>query len=235
MANRIRFQAVPRSAIYVHVAEQIRDAILSRSLSSGERLPPERELAQQFGVSRATVREALRHLQAQGLLAPRGRTSPMQAASPDAAVDRFCEALTHVVQLRNVPLPDLIELRVAIETAGMARAAAAPVAAHLEEARAALAEMERPEASPDEFYRADVAFHVALVAASGNQALALVMLAVKDSIGLHLDEAMRGRSFATLRPRVVEEHRGLLRAIERGNAKSAATLLRAHLSEFYGT
>ncbi|WP_437659643.1 FadR/GntR family transcriptional regulator [Sorangium sp. So ce1182] len=235
MTNPIRFQPVPRSAIYVHVADQIRDAILNRSLSSGERLPPERELAQQFGVSRATIREALRHLQAQGLLAPRGRTSPMQAASPDTAVDRFREALTHVVQLQDVPLPDLIELRVAIETAAMTRAAAAPVEAHLAEARAALEEMERPEISPVELHQADVAFHVALVAASGNRALALVMLAVRDSIRLHLDEALRGRSFATIRPRVVEEHRGLLRAIERGNAKSAATLLRAHLSEFYGT
>ncbi|WP_437929915.1 GntR family transcriptional regulator [Sorangium sp. So ce291] len=235
MTSLVHFRTVPRSAIYVHVADQIRDAILDRSLSSGERLPPERELAQQFGVSRATVREALRHLQAQGLLAPRGRTSPMQAASPDAAVDRFREALTHVVQLRNVSLPDLIEVRVAIETAAMNRAAAAPLMAHLDEARAAMAEMESPQISQAEFHRADVAFHVALVAASGNQALALVMLAVKDSIGLHLDEALRERSFETIQPRVIEEHRALLRAIESGNARLAAGLLRAHLSEFYGT
>ncbi|XXT55141.1 FCD domain-containing protein [Sorangium sp. So ce542] len=78
-------------------------------------------------------------------------------------------------------------------------------------------------------------FHAALVAASGNQALSLVMVAVKDSIRLHLEEALRARSFAAIRPRVAEEHRALLRAIERGNAKSAATLLRAHLSEFHGT
>ncbi|KYF78016.1 hypothetical protein BE20_01135 [Sorangium cellulosum] len=235
MTNAPRFRTVSRSAIYVDVADQIRDAILNRSLSSGERLPPERELAQQFGVSRATIREALRHLQAQGLLASRGRTSPMQAASPDAAVDRFCEALTHVVQLRNVSLPDLIELRVAIETAAMTRSAAAPVAAHLDEARAALEEMAREHISPTDFYDVDIAFHAALVAASGNQALSLVMVAVKDSIRLHLEEALRARSFAAIRPRVVEEHRALLRAIERGNAKSGATLLRAHLSEFYGT
>src|SRR6266571_5547950 len=98
MTNSIRFQNVARSTIYVQVADQIREAILNRSLASGESLPPERELAQQFGVSRATVREALRHLQAQGLLAPRGRTAPMQTASPEAAVARFREALSHVVK-----------------------------------------------------------------------------------------------------------------------------------------
>lgn len=50
-----------------------------------------------------------------------------------------------------------------------------------------------------------------------------------------LHAIMGPRSFAAIRPRVVEEHRALLRAVERGNAKSAAALLRAHLSEFYGT
>src|SRR5256885_5628813 len=106
------------------VAGKIRGAIGEGTMASGERLPPERELAEQFGVSRATVREALRHLQAQGLLASRGRTSPMRTASPEATVARFCEALTNVVQLRDVSLPDLIELRLAIESAGLTRAAA---------------------------------------------------------------------------------------------------------------
>lgn len=220
--------------IYEQVAEQIRDKILNHSLSAGQQLPPERALAEQFGVSRATVREALRHLQAQGLLAPRGRTSSMQAASPDAAVARFCEALTHVVKLRDITLPELIELRIAVETAAYGGASRAPVAAHLAEARTALAIMAEPKVPPAKFYQADVAFHVALVAAAGNQALSLVMLAVRDSIHVHLDEAMRGRSFSAVRQQVTEEHAALLHAVERGNRKLAPALLRSHL-EFYGT
>jgi len=235
MAELTRFQNVAHSVIYVQVADQIRDAILDRSLSSGQRLPPERELARQFGVSRATVREALRHLQAQGLLAPRGRTSPMQTASPDAATAHFREALSRVVQLRDVSLPDLIELRIAIETAALTRAAGGPIAPHLDEARAALAVMENEEVGWREFFPADVAFHTALVAASGNQALLLVMLAVRDGIALHLDETMRARSFTKIRKRIVEEHWALLRAVEHGKANSAASLLRAHVGEFYGS
>ena len=224
-----RFQSVTRATIYVQVAEQIRSAILTRSLSSGERLPPERELAQQFGVSRATVREALRHLQAQGLLVARGRTSPLETASPDAAIARFTEALTNVVRLQDVPLADLVEL------AAAARAAAAPVAAHVEEARAALATMERAETSAAQYHEADVAFHVALVAASGNQALRLVVLAVRESIRQRLDEAFEGRSFERARRRVTEQHRAILRAVERGDAKGAGRLLREHLTGFYGS
>jgi GntR family transcriptional regulator, transcriptional repressor for pyruvate dehydrogenase complex len=235
MTNSRQFQPVARPAIYSEVAQQIQQAILDRSLGSGVALPPERELARQFGVSRATVREALRHLQAQGLLTPRGRTSPLEAASPDAAAAHFRQSLTRAVQLRDVPLADLLELRLAVETAALARAAIAPVQSHLEEARAALAVMERAGVSWQEFFPADVAFHVALVAASGNQALVLVMLAAKDSIALRLDETMRARSFTQVRQRIVGEHRALLRAIERGNASVAARLLRGHVGEFYSS
>lgn len=228
------FAPLTRVTAYEQVAERIREAILDRSLSTDARLPPERELAQQFGVSRTTVREALRHLQAQGLLSSQGRTSPMLPANPDAALARFRESLGHVVQLRNVSLHELLELRLAIETAALVRAAQAPVAPAIEEARAALEAMANPRVTQADFYDADVTFHAALVAASGNEALRLVMLAVKDSIRLHLDRTMSDRAFAKVRPRVHEEHRKLLQAVEKGNVKAVGALLREHL-EFYGS
>jgi GntR family transcriptional regulator, transcriptional repressor for pyruvate dehydrogenase complex len=230
----LRFHSVARRSIYLDVAGQIRAAILAGTMATGQQLPPERELSRQFAVSRATVREALRHLQAQGLLAPRGRTSPLATAGPEDAVERFREALTHVVKLREVSLPDLVELRLAVETAALERAAAAPVPAELEAARAALAVMERADVPAEEFRGADVAFHVALVGASGNQALLLVMQAVKDGMRLHLGEALRARSFAKARPSIVAEHRALLRAVERGAGRDATALLRRHL-RFYAT
>jgi GntR family transcriptional regulator, transcriptional repressor for pyruvate dehydrogenase complex len=232
--NERFFERLTRATAYEQVAERIRAAILDRSLDADSRLPAERELAQQFGVSRTTVREALRHLQAQGLLATKGRTSPMLPAHPDAALARFREALGHVAKLRNVSLHELLELRLAIETAALVRAAQAPVAKHLLDARAALDAMASGDVTQEAFYEADIAFHAALVAASGNEALRLVMLAVKDTIRLYLQETMQGRSFAKVRPKVMEEHRKLLSAIEKGNVKVVTELLRTHL-EFYGT
>jgi DNA-binding FadR family transcriptional regulator len=234
MTNLPLFEQVKRVTAYEQVAERIRQAILDRTLATDQQLPPERELAAQFGVSRTTVREALRHLQAQGLLAPRGRTSPMSAGDSGAALSRFREALRNVVQLRSISVSDLVELRLAIETAALTRAAQSPVTTHLEEARAALDAMTVPRISQRDFYEADVAFHIALVAASGNQAMHLVMLAVKDSIQVHLDETMRGRTFSKIRAQVTEEHRKLLRAVENGNVRAVGELLRHHL-EFYGT
>lgn len=235
MTSASLFSAVSRPTLYVEVAGQIRSAILDGAISSGEKLPSERELARQFGVSRASVREALRHLQAEGLLATHGRTSPLQSAGSEQAALRFREALTHVAKLHGVSLGDLVELRVAIEGAALVRAAASPVTAHLDEARAALVVMERSEASAEEFRQADVGFHVALVAAAGNQALLLVMQAVKDAIRTHLDDQLSTRALAKLRPRIVAEHRAMLRSIERGAGQAAGAQLQRHLREFYGT
>jgi len=234
MTKSPRFQQLTRQTAYEQVAERIRAAILDKSLSADEQLPAERDLAAQFGVSRATLREALRHLQAQGLLTPRGRTSPMRPADPSSALARFREALSNLVQLRDVSLADLLELRLALETAALVRAAQSPVVERLGEARAALEAMSNPRISQAAFYEADVEFHAALVAASRNQALWLVMLAVKDSMRHHLDRTMRGRSFSKLRPQIVAEHERMLAAVEAGDATLIAALLRQHL-EFYGS
>jgi GntR family transcriptional regulator, transcriptional repressor for pyruvate dehydrogenase complex len=76
------FASVVRQPVYVQVADQIREAILSGELAAGTVLPAERELCEQFGVSRTTVREALRALQAQSLVVPGGPTEPLRVAAP---------------------------------------------------------------------------------------------------------------------------------------------------------
>jgi GntR family transcriptional repressor for pyruvate dehydrogenase complex len=227
------FGPVGRSALYLEVAERIRRAILGGELPAGERLPPERELARKFAVSRTSLREALRHLQAQGLLASGGRTSPLQTAGAEEVATHLGKALAHVVTLQEVSVADLTELRVAIEGAALERAARAPRSEQLEAARAALAVMEDGSVGWEGFREADMAFHAALVAASGNKAMSLVMQAVKGAIAGHLEQTMRARAFEKIRERVVQEHRALLAAVERGNARSVVALLRAHLGEFY--
>ena len=69
------FRGVVRTPVYMQVAAQIREAILDGRFGPGDSLPTERDLSTQFGVSRASVREALRALQAQGLITAEGRTT----------------------------------------------------------------------------------------------------------------------------------------------------------------
>jgi GntR family transcriptional regulator, transcriptional repressor for pyruvate dehydrogenase complex len=75
------FNNVVRNPAYLQVTAQIKEAILDGSLAPGEPLPTERDLSAQFGVSRTTVREALRALQAQGLISGESRTSPLRTTS----------------------------------------------------------------------------------------------------------------------------------------------------------
>src|SRR6266545_577875 len=185
------FQEIVRSPVYLQVAEQLREAILAGRLAPGEELPTERELSHSFGVSRASVREALRALQAQGLVTRGG--------APGRAV--------------------------------VAGEVAAP--AGLEEAREALAQMSG-EMTIEAFDEADVRFHVALVRASGNEAMHLVMLALRRAVARHLLEALRAQRDrrATL-GRLTREHAAILKAVEAGNADRAAALVDRHIRGFY--
>jgi GntR family transcriptional repressor for pyruvate dehydrogenase complex len=230
------FTGIDRKPAYLQVADQIRQAILGGSLAPGEPLATEREMCLQFGVSRTTVREALRALQAQGLVSGGGTTSTVRstvAAGPTSGPLR--DALQHLVQLERVSLRDLVEMRCALEGAALARAATEGDPARLAEAREALDAMGARGVSAEDFDAADVRFHVALVAASGNEALHLVMLAVRESVASHLLAALTGGrdTRATLR-RLHAEHAAVLEAVEAGDSDRAADLVRQHIMGFYG-
>jgi GntR family transcriptional repressor for pyruvate dehydrogenase complex len=230
------FTGIDRNPAYLQVAEQIRAAILDGSLAAGEPLATERELCRQFGVSRTTVREALRALQAQGLVSGGGSTSTVRTTvttGPTSAPLR--DALRHLVQLQRVSLSDLVELRCALEGTAVYRAARVADQARLAEARQALDEMGAPGVTAEAFDATDVRFHLALVAASGNEALHLVMLAVRESVASHLLEALAGLrdTRPTLRG-LHAEHAAVLDAVEAGDGERAADLVRRHILGFYG-
>lgn len=229
------FEEVVRRPVYVQVAEQLRDAILEGDLEAGAALPPERELSERFGVSRTTVREALRALQAQGLVVAGGPTAPLRVTHPEAlSTGALSEGLGHLLRLGRVPLLDLVELRCALEGEALRRAARTAPAPDLEPADAAIAAMHEAAGDVVAFERADVAFHLALVKASGNEAIALTMLAVRDSIAAHLLDALRRPAdpSPTL-ARLTAEHEGLLAAVRAGDADAAAGLVREHIMGLY--
>jgi GntR family transcriptional repressor for pyruvate dehydrogenase complex len=234
----LAFKPVVANPVYQQVADQIAEAVVAGDLPPGEPLPNERDLSRQFGVSRATIREALRALQARGLVVSSGsRTRPLRAADlAEGASGPLREALANMVRLRRIGLEDLVDLRCALEAAALDRAARGPESGHLDEARRALEEMGREDVSVEEFDEADVRFHLELVAASGNQAMHLVMLAVRDSIAQHLLQALRQlpEPPETLR-RLAGEHAAVLRAVEAGDAARARRLIRQHIEGFYET
>lgn len=234
MSNPSPFRSVSKHPVYLQVAEQMREAILAGRLSDGEALPTERALCVQFGVSRASIREALRVLQAQGLLAGRTRTTPHRTTVSRSSNDSLSAALAQTVRLRNVSLSDLVDLRCALETTTLERAAERRLPAPLAAAQAELAVMRQPDIGIEAFHLADVRFHLALVAASGNEALLAVMSAVRDSISEHLLASLR----ALPNPKqglkkLCAEHEAIHAAVIAGDGPLAAQLGRAHVENFY--
>jgi DNA-binding FadR family transcriptional regulator len=229
-------QDLQRRPVYVQVADQLREAILSGELPAGSVLPAERELCERFGVGRTTVREALRALQTQGLAVSTAPTAPLRVVDPAALnTDPLRDTLVHLLRLGRVPLDDLVGLRQALEGAGAAAAATCAPRPDLTAARDQIAFMRAAGDDVEAFERADVRFHIEIVRASGNEALTLVMLAVRDSIAAHLLEFL-GRlddPGPTLR-QLIREHEGILQAVVDGDPDAARRLSGEHLARFYG-
>src|SRR3954466_7448759 len=175
-------QELERRPVYEQVAHHLREQILTGELAPGTPLPSERELCERFGVGRTTIREALRSLQTKGLAVASGPTSPPRGGAPDALTpEPLRDTLVHLLRLGRVPLDDLIGLRVALEGAGVAAAATRSPRPDLTAARDQIAFMRAAGDDLEAFEIADIRFHLELVQASGNEALWIVMHAVRDT------------------------------------------------------
>ena len=219
---------VVRQPVYLQVAEQLREAILDGRFALGMPLPSERRLQETFGVGRTTVREALRALEAQGLVGP-GPGGWRSVASPSLDAP-LREALVQLVRLEQVDLDDLVDLRLILEPAAVERAARHHDELSLARARACLDEMQQPGIEVRVFQDADVRFHVALAEASGNRALHLVMLTLRDVIDRYMRAMAESVADVGLRlPKAAADHAAILAAIERGDGKAAVDRTVEHL------
>jgi DNA-binding FadR family transcriptional regulator len=229
------FEEVVRRPVYQQVAAQLRAAILDGELQPGNELPSERELGERFGVGRTSVREALRALQAQGLVVAAGPTAPLRVTAPDVlSAGPVGDSFDALMRLGEVPLGDLIELRRALEGAALAAAASREPAPDLAAAEDALSAMDAAGADVDAFEVADVAFHLALVDASGNSALRLVMLAVRSSISQHLRSALHRLDDPPAElVRLRAEHAAILAAVRERRPDDAERLVRDHVRDLY--
>lgn len=224
-------QSLERRPVYEQVADALREAILSGELAPGSALPPERELCERFGVGRTTVREALRALQTKGLAVATGPTSPLRVVAPDAlTTDPLRDTLVHLLRLGRVPLDDLIGLRIALEGAGAELAATRDPRPDLTAARDQIAFMRAAGTDLEAFEMADLRFHLEIVRASGNQALTIMMLAVRDTVS----KALLSHLEALTRPRpvlaeLIAQHEAILQAVIDGDGEAARRLSGEHL------
>lgn len=215
------------------VALQIQRAILTGAIRIGERLPKERDLGQFFGVSRATLREALRILEASGLIeVRRGASGGIFVCRPP--VDRSGAALSALIQFGNATPQHFTEFRLTfeMESAELAAKRAGPEAvARLLETVAHLVEIaNRPGVPWETYMELDIAFHEHLAAASGNPIREAVMLALN---GAFRQSVLIVGSHDTLewRSRQASELLGVAQAVRQKKPQVARRLIEQHISE----
>ena len=209
------------------IARQLQEAIVNGVLPHGHRLRTEPELARQFGVSRATVREAIKVLRARGVLTTvRGSRGGHFVASPqtDALAASMGETFGLWFDAGDVTLAEVDEARLVVERACVRLAAKRRSEADLDRMHEVLTQASDPEITTDEFLDFDVEFHRVIARAARNRLLELPMTAI-HLVRPHTNQFLRKHD----RPIVLRQHRSILRGIEKRDPDAAAHALELHV------
>lgn len=218
--------AKPQKAdLSAQIATAIRDAIVEGRMITGERLPSEAELAEQFNVSRPTVREALKRLAAQSLIrTQRGAFGGafVNRLSYEEAYGQQITTSTLLLSMNGVSFETACEARYALERACTPLAAARRTPDHLATMRAEIHRQGQPGLSDESFCASDVTFHRALVDAAGNPVLSYQLAGAVEA----MQPLMNMITFtARSREAIVTFHTRIADAIETGDSATAETAL----------
>lgn len=209
------------------LASELRRQILSRQLPPGASLPTERELVTQTGLSRGSVRDALRILESESLVVTRpGRYGGSVANKPgDESLKRSISSFVHG---RGITLLSLLQTREAVEPSLAALAAKNRTDEELQGLIKVTEKVENAFLTPPEFLRENVDWHMAIAAASHNE----LLRAFLHSISNMVYKASAIENFATeeVRNHVVYAHRRILEAIAAQDAELAGRRMASHLA-----
>lgn len=213
----------PDNRITAKLIGRIKNLIASGAVAPGSKFPPERELAKEFGVNRASVRQVLKVLEIMGVLSQRVGDGTYLSESAETILN---EPIDFLVLLDDLSQHELFETRLMIEPELTARAAERATAEDISALRNAIFAMERSK-STRERLNADLAFHEAIFRASGNRICHLLFK------GIHRTLLM---SMGQLSDRVSIEHplmfhRRIYSAIRERDPEGARKAMQDHISD----
>ena len=215
-------EPVRRSRLYQDIVSQIESLLDRGELRPGDQLPPERALAEQFQVSRASVREALRSLELLGVVETRAgggtfvrRTAPEDLARP----------LSNLI-VRGHTLSDVIEVRGLIEPAIAAAAAKRITAAELTELRTILEQQGQKVAAGEPYAEEDTRFHELIGRAARNELLTTMLGVIWDVLRSSREHWLQTNQRAHSS---IDAHRRILHALETHDADAARLSAAGHI------
>ncbi|HLW54261.1 MAG TPA: FadR/GntR family transcriptional regulator [Candidatus Angelobacter sp.] len=218
------FQAIRKNRVHEEVAKQLEDLILKK-LQPGDKLPAERELAEKLGVSRSSIRDAMRRLHLIGLVEPRqGAGTVVREVSSEALVS----PLTNVIAHKRQMVSELLDFRIMLEPPLAGRAAEHATAEQVSRMEEILGRQARLLQSGRLAVEEDAEFHYCVAQASGNSVVLKVLDVVMDLL-----RETRSQSLQTEgRPsRSLAGHKRILAAIKRKDGAGAETAMRQHISD----
>jgi GntR family transcriptional regulator, transcriptional repressor for pyruvate dehydrogenase complex len=227
-AERARLREKPEQ-----VADELRRLIVTGELSEGESLGREPELIARFGVSRPSLREALRILEAEGLISVvRGVLGGVVVHEPNERMTARTAAL--VLHARNVPLADVYDARtllepVAVRVIASSRSRRAAAA----ELRALIHEQSEAVADPVAFGQANARFHARLVALAGNQTLGILAEMLDEIVARAVTAVSQAESVeesTSTRRRGIRSQERLVALVESGDVEAAEEHWRKHMA-----
>jgi len=227
------FKQVKQSKAYQDVVEQIQESIMAGTLKAGSMLPAERELKEQFGISRGTLREALRVLEQKGLIEIRTGVSGGSLVR-EINSDNLSDNLGLLIRNCAVSLKDLAEFREEME-GGVAALAADRVGANdMEMLKSLLAEAEghlsQGRSGWDAFIRTDEQLHLALARMSGNQLFLTVLQSLYANIHTYYVK------YLPVNQDILQENladlRDIVAAVTSRNSKDARVVAQSHVRRF---
>jgi GntR family transcriptional repressor for pyruvate dehydrogenase complex len=218
------FEAIRRNKVYEAVARQI-EALILEKLKPGDKLPPERELAELFAVSRSSIRDAIRSLELAGLVEPRQGIGTVVC---EVTADSLLNPLVNALNRRQELVGELLEVRKMIEPPLAARAATHATEDEIQEMGDILRRQAEKMARDEMTIEEDSEFHYTIAMASGNS----VVLKVLDLL-MDLLRETRERSLQVVgRPqKSLAGHRQILNAIKKGDAAAAEAAMRHHIED----
>jgi GntR family transcriptional regulator, transcriptional repressor for pyruvate dehydrogenase complex len=229
----------PTSRTYTVVLDWLEQRLRSGEISVGDKLPSERQLAEEFAISRASVREAVRILDAMGLVRSATGSGPSSGAvvisEPSSAL---AWALRMHIATRSLPVRDIVQTRLLLETQSALDAAAAPDTEQrseiLNQAAELLDTMDDPDLPSGWFHEHDSQFHTLLSSLAGNVVVETIMDSLRQATISYVQETVAGLpNWADVRCTLQDQHKTILEAFHDRRGQDAADALHHHIAWFY--
>ncbi len=219
------FQEISIETPVDKIIRQIRELITSGQLNPGDRLPPERKLAEKLGVGRTNVRDAIKKLEFYGILKTLPQSGTIVAGIGIAALEGL---ITDVLKMENSDFKALVETRIILEAESVKLAAERRTEEDIKNIKMALDAYEYQVEAGSQAIEEDLLFHLKIAEASKNSVLkSLMLIIIPDVIKefKQLEICRDGRYYKAL-----EEHKVIFHHIIKGEPEKAAAAMRIHLS-----